>query len=169
MLLKQSRKLKEHVVTTQIVPAFYFTGSSEFSPKVWNVRCLGFILPTTIFASNYQPSMNHILFALQLKACLLCVIHSRVFNMNELVACFLDSFSWFRFLPRLIFLLPENLISLLFTILTNEEESQHEVNINPAATLPRWPPQASHALPISHCSAESWSLAAAAFFFSFLF
>lgn len=109
--------------------------------------------------------MNHMLLALQLKARLLCIIHSRVFNMNELVACFLDSFSWIHFLPRLIFLLPEILISLLFTILTNEEESQHEVNINPAATLPRWPPQASRALPINHCSAESWSLAAAVFFF----
>ena len=42
--------------------------------------------------------------------------------------------------PHLMFLLPENLISLLFIIPTNEEASQYEVNINPAATLPRWPP-----------------------------
>ena len=61
--------------------------------------------------------------------------------------------------PHLIFILLENVIRLLFTIPTNEEASQCKVNINPAATLPGWPPHRHlAALTISDCFTESWRL-----------
>lgn len=102
--------------------------------------CPGFALPTTVITPKYHPSMNHEhSICVRAQSHLLHVIYSCSHSewTGGMLSGFLFIISCFS---HLIFLLPENLISLLFTIPTNEEVSWHEVDTNPAANLSHWPP-----------------------------
>lgn len=139
MLLKQSTKSKENGVNHKNSPCILFCRSFHVSPQNTNFKAvLALFYPSL---SSHQSisvllTTGHSISIIAQSTPPLC--HPLMCFHQERIGGMLSGFLFIisSFVPLLIFLLPENLISLLFTILTNEEASQHEANINPAATLP---------------------------------